>query len=264
MNKRDWPTLTLLAVFGILAVSDLRTAEPEPKPLRLHQAIAAERYVEAAQMMRIAIYDLNERDSEGNTPLCLAMGHKLESYDMASELLRLGADPNITCASGEPPLYRAALYGNLAVVDVLIRYGAETHWDEKDASKVPLAAAYLSTNPNVEQRLESLGARIPEAMSNKLGRMGLMRRMMENIGDPPDGMTDEQWEDVNRLKVLRATSDGLEDHTAIVDAMERYNREHPRPEGMSMADYRALRQQAALDEVYGANGQFNASDGSRR
>jgi ankyrin repeat protein len=66
--------------------------------------------------------DVNIVSSDGETALSCATAH-----DVAEELLKRGANPNIqsTRFSGETPLHKAAFNGDEETVELLLRYGAD-------------------------------------------------------------------------------------------------------------------------------------------
>ncbi len=79
----------------------------------------------------------------------------------------------------------------------------------------------------------------------------------------PAIFTEDEWDEILHFEWMWDTF-VAEAHIAFINAMERYTIRNPRPAGMSLAEYREIREQAAYEEVYGPNGKFNPKDGSRR
>ena len=95
----------------------------------------------------------NATDEIGQTPL-----HMTNRFDVATILLKHGADPNIkTKHDGRTPLHYAAAEGRLAVVGALLKYGAIV--DVKDNyGKTPLYLATTNAHTDVVSYLLKKGA----------------------------------------------------------------------------------------------------------
>lgn len=88
---------------------------------------------------------VNERDSEGLTPLMYAAIN--QRVDLMYVLLRNGADANIAKDPGITPLTIACLGDNWAMVDLLITHGADVNYTAPNGESVlSLACAQGSVN----------------------------------------------------------------------------------------------------------------------
>jgi len=103
----------------------------------LHYAAYCGNVVAVKRLLRSGA-NPNAADEIGQTPL-----HMANRFDVATILLKHGADPNIkTKHDGRTPLHYAAADGYLTIVSILLKYGAIV--DVKDNyGKTPL---YLATN----------------------------------------------------------------------------------------------------------------------
>jgi ankyrin repeat protein len=95
----------------------------------------------------------NAQDEIGQTPL-----HVASRFDIAKLLLKHGADPNIrTKHDGRTPLHYVAAEGRLAVVGLLLKYGA--YLDVRDSyGKTPLYLAVQNRHADVTHYLLKKGA----------------------------------------------------------------------------------------------------------
>ncbi|MFW6062202.1 MAG: ankyrin repeat domain-containing protein, partial [Planctomycetota bacterium] len=93
---------------------------------------------------------IGARDPEGRTALHYAAiyGHA----DLADELLRLGAEPNVGTSSGLTPLHLACENNRPTVVDVLLAGGAEANIPTRDGD-APLHVAAASGQAEIVRTL---------------------------------------------------------------------------------------------------------------
>ena len=127
----------------------------------LHQALRAKRYEAALRLIRLG-EDVDEPDDSGAVPLCIAtLDEEPGAYDVTQALLHHGADLEVECDTRGTPLYNAAISGNLPVVEVLARHGAELGASlDDDGMLTPLFGAYAVGDARVIGFLESRGQRI--------------------------------------------------------------------------------------------------------
>ncbi|KAJ8683740.1 hypothetical protein QAD02_019532 [Eretmocerus hayati] len=83
------------------------------------------------------IFDINEKDSDGNTPLHIAI--LKNSNSCVKLLLRNGANPNIANASNQTPLHNAVITDNLFTVELLLEYDAHLYFTSTGCSMLGLA-----------------------------------------------------------------------------------------------------------------------------
>ena len=96
-----------------------------------------------------------------------------------TRLLKDGADPNDTSHlvdGTRSPLYVAAAFGHLDVVDVLLRAGADTEFKHPHSGKTPLCEALVYNFTDTAQRLLQAGADVN--VTTKDGRTPLIQAVM--------------------------------------------------------------------------------------
>ena len=151
----------------------------------------------------------------GTTLLTLAArGDRSDAYDAVRILiLKYGADVTRPDQTGLTALHFAASVGNLAVVELLLKYGADIHaapLAERDcvvncekSEKTPLYMAYLGGHPRVRDFLISRGARMPHAdlvreLEFASKRIELARKFR---GSPPRNLDQSSLEDWYRERI---------------------------------------------------------------
>jgi len=92
----------------------------------LHQA-AQSGIAEIIQLLVEAGHDINAVDTNGNSPLYVAVLSK--QIDSVHELLRLGADPNIRPEKRPAAVWMAVVQDERESIQTLIQYGAECELD---------------------------------------------------------------------------------------------------------------------------------------
>jgi ankyrin repeat protein len=103
------------------------------------------------------------------TPIAAAI--RVDDQQTASTLLRLGADVHAMGRGGETPLFLAAFFGRLAIVEQLIEHGADVDERTKD-DRTPLHAAVLGSHPEAAERLLGAGAVVVETDKSEQALLG--------------------------------------------------------------------------------------------
>ena len=149
----------LAAAAGVLAASPL-PGDAEDRSLR---ELLDNREIEAAREAVRTMPDVDLRDEQGDTPLCIALGAAhLDKYALFLGLLDRGADPDLACANGMRPLTMAVGFGTYPAVQLLLDRGAAFDYTDGRSMMPPLAMAYFNGRAAVAELLESCGARIEE------------------------------------------------------------------------------------------------------
>lgn len=101
------------------------------------------------------IENIDERDSLGNTALIWVAknGHS----HVASLLLEVGADPDMTNHSSQSALFWAAAHGNLVITRLLVNKGCFTTMSD-EAGWTPLHWATQNSHPEIVKCLLVAGA----------------------------------------------------------------------------------------------------------
>ena len=168
----------------------------------LHDALAQKDYDEAIRLIREGA-DVNELSDRGARPLVVASDDSsADAFDVVRELLRFGALPNEADSKGQSALHRAAERGNLAVVDLLVRSGADLNASRSEVNfasgeiveHTPIFRAYVRGHFRVADYLQSMGAAAPaDAESAKF--LGRLEEGLESyLKRPrPEGVSAEDW-----------------------------------------------------------------------
>ena len=113
---------TLAVIFLLSGALRLLYAEG---PNSLHDALRLNKYDEAIELIRLG-GDMNAMNADGELPLVLAADDSsADAYDVVRELILAGARVNETDGESYTALHKAAYRGNLAVADLLLRHGAD-------------------------------------------------------------------------------------------------------------------------------------------
>lgn len=118
----------------------------------MHEAAARG---DAEAVRRLAGAGLDAPDEKGLTPLVLAIQNS--HPELVELLLQLGANPN---AGGWTALHEAALMGDVASVQTLLKFKADPNRREKQNSGTPLHVACFQGQTEICRLLLRAGAQI--------------------------------------------------------------------------------------------------------
>lgn len=184
----------------------------------LHNALAARDYDEAIRMIRLGA-DVNELSGDGERPLTIAAANRsADAFDVVRELLKYGAATNEVNESGLTALQFAAKTGNLAVVDLLVRYGADVSTSttmfnpvlDRNEVLTPLVQAYSMGHLRVAEYLESMGAERTDNLE-AAKQSGLNKRALEaNAEVPtPEGVSEDEWSTKQTIEAYKSVDAGF-------------------------------------------------------
>ena len=109
-------------------------------------------------LLRSGMVDVNERDSEGDTPLHLIFYFPNAPLELVTLLLGHGANVNEQNKHSEGPLYAACLVGNTTAARVLLDYNADINDDEDVFGRTALHAAVEARKVELVKLLVERGA----------------------------------------------------------------------------------------------------------
>ncbi len=242
-----------IAVVLVLALGAILLLGESQEPL--HSALDRHEYDEAIRLIRLGA-NVNAVSANGEVPLVLASDNaSADAYDVVRELLRVGARVDETDSEGNTALHQAAFHGNLAVVDLLMRNGADVNASRDVAhasgewSETPLAVAYTMGHFRVGEFLTSMGAKVPGNLAT-LKSAGEYKRRLDFHSDipKPDNISEDEWIKVGVRNALR------EVHPQIAQWMEDIERMNP--EAMSTIEGMLTAPPEGTDEVQWTNLQF--------
>lgn len=158
-----------VALIGAVYAQKEQVDEQRQNVITLHQSLRTGQYDRALEVMPLVkdidIVSLPDQHGSSAPALSLAAQDSMaDGYDMAKALVeKYGADTNIRDNWGFTPLHHAAISGNLAVVDLLVRYGAEVNaeveGDNHHSGSTPLHMAIRFGRTRVADALRAYGAR---------------------------------------------------------------------------------------------------------
>jgi hypothetical protein len=168
----------------------------------LHDALAQKNYDEAIRLIRAGA-DVHELSDRGARPVVVASDDpSADAFDVVRELLRFGALPNEVDSEGRTALHRAAERGNMAVVDLLVRSGADLNASRsvgnfangETVEHTPILRAYMRGHFRVADYLQSMGAVVP-AHAESARFLGRLERELESYLERPrpEGVSAEDW-----------------------------------------------------------------------
>lgn len=137
------------------AIDVLLQRGAEITPQTLHIA-AQSGHVEAIEALSPLIYDLNARDSHGNTPLMTAVA--ANQTELVATLLSMGARPNVYNNDYKFPLKLAVLNMSKPVVEMLLAHGAHPDGYSEHMSTNALRAAVVMGDLSIVKTLVEAGA----------------------------------------------------------------------------------------------------------
>jgi hypothetical protein len=175
--------------------------------------------------------DLNRRDANGRTLLCLAAS--IGNATVVQRLLALGAKPTATTSLGSSPLHCAARHGRADICSLLLELDVEASAANKHGV-TPLHAALSTNQHHVVPLLVDAGASAVARDSNgctplhvgcALGHAAAVRALLHAVEhSKPDGQA--------QLAALTASKDDsdltpllcavLQDHARVVEQLVRY------------------------------------------
>ena len=112
-------TADRLDVIRLLVEHGVSVNSPEGKPSPLGLSVTRGRARTAEALLELGAYVDSRTTNRRNTPLFSA-----PDTATAEVLIRFGADVNTRNVEGSVPLHGAALFGNAALVELLLRHGA--------------------------------------------------------------------------------------------------------------------------------------------
>ena len=239
------PVAIVSLVFGVL---HLLSAE---RPNSLHDALRQNKYDEAIELIRLG-GDMNAMNADGKLPLVLAADDSsADAYDVVRELILAGARVNETDGESYTALHKAAYCGNLAVVDLLLRHGADINAVRVfktvlgELTDTPIELAYRQGKFRVAEFLTVRGADIPDSVES-LTRSGEATRLREHYRKypKPPNYTEDEW---NREVARRSFHKSHPEAAPVVEEFIRMNPElmktfenifmEPAPEGVSQSEW---------------------------
>lgn len=161
----------------------------------LHLAIRRNAWKEIEGLVSMGVA-IDGRDGRGTTPLLLASTSEHWAYELGSELLRLGANPNIAANSSSTPLLVSAASKDLRLMDALLDAGADhlavgvrgnllhslLESEAKNAEEV--AIRIIDRFPDLDVNQLSRGGSTPLAFAVSRGARDVLKALMKAGADP--------------------------------------------------------------------------------
>lgn len=161
----------------------------------LHLAVRRNAWKEIEGLVAMGVA-INGKDGRGTTPLLLASTSEHWAYELGSELLRLGADPNIAANSSSTPLLVSAASKDLRLMEALLDAGADylavgvrgnllhslLESEAKDAEDV--AVRIIDRFPDLDVNQLSRGGSTPLAFAVSRGAREVLKALMKAGADP--------------------------------------------------------------------------------
>ena len=142
-------------------------------------------------------------------PLCQAVGSWGSlGYELTKALLDRGADPNPICNNGNSALHRAARWGKMEIVTMLVDRGADVNLDPSGDWDTPLIAAFLHGHERTAAFLRDRGANAPESVITIAKKHAAAQeeeeRLIREIPRSTTGADRERLQDEITIKALLA------------------------------------------------------------
>lgn len=151
-------TLRRIAVLLAVSFATLLSDDIESK---FRKALAHHHYDEVIALVRQGFVYIDAPFDDGSSPLCLApFDESAEGFDIALELVAHRASVDRMCMDELRQLHRAAEAGNLAIIDLLVRNGADVSPQSHPEHYTPLFVVLSYGNGCVAKALERQGATI--------------------------------------------------------------------------------------------------------
>jgi len=157
--------LSTVTVLGIRAL-----AADAARPDALAVAIKSGQRAAAISMIANKSADVNAAEADGSTPLLWAAN--LNDTDLASRLLKAGADPKRRNQLGSTPLAEAAFNSNTEMIQALLNAGADPNAAGPDG-QTPLMTVARTANVDAAKLLLAKGAN-PNVTESQRGQTALM------------------------------------------------------------------------------------------
>lgn len=211
----------------------------------------------AIQLIRDGLVRSEREFEDGGTPLCdAAQGKSADSFDVALELITNGARPDQQCEGGFTPLHFASTAGNLAIIDLLVRHGADISADGPgpDAVDTPLYRALAEGHARVAGYLERQGATISSEVRESIESLGRVMKAINSIGPSPfpaGSPEDAQWEALMAIEIFEEYDRNAADPLVVrtMKELKHLLETNPKPSDMSQPEWLALHTAAAKDAV---------------
>ncbi|CAN9238113.1 unnamed protein product [Alternaria alternata] len=110
--------------------------------------------------LQLSTSAINQQDSKGRTPLAWASARGDER--LVKTLLESGADPNISCATGNSPLLRSVRASSPKCIGLLLAYGANVLWKSTLGFTALYYAAYYKDDGSYLTPLLDAGLPVDE------------------------------------------------------------------------------------------------------
>lgn len=200
MQNINLKTITQLCIFGILAITCLiflriimKISKQEGEKL-IHMSSENRMLYESSVTGNVADFkkaiehgaDVNSKNSEGQTPLCLVSKCRI---DLVKLLVEKGADVNLQSDDEISPLHWAVEYDNEEIVEYLLTHGAKT--DSRDKlyeTPVHWAAwtghhrsAKLLLSYGGDPTLKNSGGITPIDLANRQGHIEVTKLFQETV-----------------------------------------------------------------------------------
>lgn len=245
--------LLLVIIVGVIVAQN----DPGENDSSLHKALRNRNYDAALKMMP-AVKDIDalgkDRDGDLVPALIIAAQDPLaEGYDMAKTLIeKYGADVEVKDSIGKTPLHAAAMTGNLAIVELLLRNGADVNAviEGQEIEITPLYVAIQFNNNTVAETLRMHGAKeVDDKIREELelegtlseARMAAFKEMAEvKAEDPRDFVRIMHWH-MSRVMIETHEAAGRNDAAQVWrdftdERMEEMFAENPPPQDSSNPD----------------------------